>query len=94
MDWWSNDAPESKRVCPFWEKSRCPPTFDSYWQMLAHCRQKHPDKRPVGGDPTTELVMTDNHGRVLSWEEVGQMLDHPAFWYKPKGTVLPGVEVA
>jgi hypothetical protein len=94
MDWWSNDAPESERVCPFWEKSCCPATFDSYRQMLAHCRQKHPDKPPFGGDPTTELVMMDNQGRGLSWEEVSRLLDHHAFWYKPKGTILPGVEVA
>ena len=23
--------------------------------------------------------MMDNQGRVLSWEEVGRMLDHPSF---------------
>ena len=94
MDWWSNDTPESERVCPFWEQSCCPSTFDSYRQMLAHCRRKHPDKPPFGGDSTTELVMTDNQGRVLSWEDVSRLLDHPAFWYKPKGTVLAGEEVA
>jgi hypothetical protein len=94
MDWWSSGSVESERVCPFWEKGCCPATFDSYRQMLAHCRQKHPDKPPFGGDPTTELVMMDNQGRVLSWEEVGRMLDHPSFWYSQKGTVLPGEEVA
>ena len=74
MDRWSNDAPESKRVCPFREKNCCAATFDSYRQLLAHCRQKHPDKPPFGGDPTTKLVMMDNQGRALSWEEVGRML--------------------
>ena len=70
---------------PLREKSCCAATFDSYRQMMAHCRQKHPDKPPFGGDPTTELVMMDNQGRVL---------DHPSFWYSQKGTVLPGQEVA
>jgi hypothetical protein len=90
----SNDIIESERVCPFWEKSCCPATFYSYRQMLAHCRQKHPDKPPFGGDPTRELVIMDNQGRVLSWEEVSRLLDHPAFWYRPKGIVLPREEVA
>jgi hypothetical protein len=94
MDWWSNDTPESERVCPFWEKTCCPSTFDSYRQMMAHCRQKHPDKPPFGGDHATELVMTDNEGGVLSWEDASRLLDHPLFWYRPRGTVLPGVEVA
>jgi len=94
MDWWSNDTPESKRVCPFWEKSCCPATFDSYRQMLTHCRQQHPDKPPFGGDPTTELVIMDNQQRVLSWEEVDRMLDHPSFWDRRKGTILPEEEVA
>jgi hypothetical protein len=85
MDWWSNDAPESKRVCPFRETNCCGTTFDSYRQMLTHCRQEHPDKPPFGGDPTTELVMTDNQGKVLSWEEVGQMLDHLSFLYEKLG---------
>jgi hypothetical protein len=61
---------------------------------MAHCLQKHPDKPPFGGGPTTELVMTDNQGRALSWEEVGRMLDHPSFGYGWKGTILPGEEVA
>jgi hypothetical protein len=38
--------------------------------------------------------MMDNQGRVLSWEEVGWMLDHPSFCYSQQGTVLPGEEVA
>jgi len=62
--------------------------------MLAHCRQQHPDKPPVGGDPTTELVMTDIRGRVLSWEEAHRMIEHPLFWQRPEGIVLPGAEVA
>jgi hypothetical protein len=51
MEWWLSDTPESKRVCPMREKSCCPATFGSYRQMLAHCRRKHPDKRPFGGGP-------------------------------------------
>jgi hypothetical protein len=94
MDWWSNDTPESKRVCPFREKSCCPATFDSYRQVLMHCRGKHPDTLPFGGDPTTELVIVDDHMRVLSWEEVDRMLDHPFFWDGRKGTILPEEEVA
>jgi hypothetical protein len=94
MEGWSNDTPESERVCPFWEKSCCPTTFDSYRQMLAHCRQKHPDNPPVGGDPTTELVMMDNQGSVLSWEEMRRLLDHRRFWSRPTGAALPGEEVA
>ena len=94
MDWWSNDTLESERVCPFWEKSCCVATFHSYRQMMAHCRQKHPDKPPFGGDPTTELVVTNNEGEVLSWEEMSQLLESPLFWYGPKGAVLPAVEVA
>jgi hypothetical protein len=58
-------------------------TFDSYRQMLAHCRQHHPDSLPCGGDPTTELVVTDTQGKVLSWEEIGQILDDPTFWQEP-----------
>jgi hypothetical protein len=49
MDWWENDPSESERVCPCWEKSCCPATFDSFRHMPAHCRQQHPDKLPLGG---------------------------------------------
>jgi hypothetical protein len=94
MDRQPNDTSEGKRVCPFWEKSCCPATFDSYRQILAHCRQQHPDKLPIGGDSTTEFVIMDNQMRVLSWEEVDRMLDHPAFWHRWKGAVLPEEEVA
>ena len=38
--------------------------------------------------------MMDHEGRVLNWEKVGQMLDHPLFWYTPTGTVVNGIEVA
>jgi hypothetical protein len=82
MDWWSNDAPESKRVCPFREKNCCDTTFDSYRQMLAHCRQEHPEKPPLGDDLSTDLIMTDDQGRVLSWEEVGRMLEQLSFSYE------------
>jgi hypothetical protein len=94
MDMWPNDGAESKRVCPYREQSCRAMTFDSYRQMLAHCRQQHRDKPPAGGDPTTELVMTDTRGRVLSWEEVRRMIEHPLFWQRPEGIVLPGAEVA
>jgi hypothetical protein len=53
--------------------------------MLAHCRQKHPEKFPMEESRTTELVVTDNHGRVLNWDEVRQILDDPAFWHEPLG---------
>jgi hypothetical protein len=94
MDWWENETPDSKRICPFREKGCCPATFDSYRQMLAHCRQKHPDKPPCGGHPTTRFVIMDNQQRVLSWEEVDRTLDHPSFWDERKGTSLPEEEVA
>jgi hypothetical protein len=55
-------------------------TFDSYREMLAHCRQKHPDNLPFGGEPSTELVVTDTQGNVLSWQEIHQILDDPSFW--------------
>jgi hypothetical protein len=94
MSQWSNDAPEHKRLCPFREKNYCAATFASYREMLAHCRENHPNRPPFGGDPSTEIVMMDTEGRVLNWEEVGRMLDHPLFWYTPKGTVVHGIEVA
>jgi len=37
------------------------------------------------GMRTTELVVTDNHGKVLNWDEVRQILDDPAFWHEPFG---------
>ncbi len=91
---WPDDGPESKRVCPFREQSCRTLTFDSYRQLLAHCRQQHPDKPPAGGDPTTELVMTDTRGRALSWEEARRMVEHPLFWQSPEGNALAGAEVA
>jgi hypothetical protein len=91
---WPDDTTESKRVCPFKEQNCRAMVFDSYRQMLAHCRQQHPDKLPPGGDPTTELIMTDTRGRVLSWDEVRRMVEHPLFWQRPNGVVLPGAEVA
>jgi hypothetical protein len=94
MSQWSNDALEHKRLCPFREKNNCADTFASYREMLAHCRENHPDRPPFGGDPSTEIVMMDTEGRVLNWQEVGRMLDHPLFWYTPKGTVVHGIEVA
>jgi hypothetical protein len=58
-------------------------TFDSYREMLAHCRQNHPDCLPFGGDPTAELVVTDTQGNILSWEEIRQIVDDPSFWREP-----------
>ena len=52
---------------------------------MTRAGQEHPDKPPFGGDPTTELVMTDNQGWVLRWEEVGRMLDHLSLWYEKLG---------
>jgi len=34
-----DDVPERKRLCPFREKSYCTATFESYRQLLAHCRR-------------------------------------------------------
>jgi hypothetical protein len=62
--------------------------------MMAHCRQNHPEKPPFGGEPATELVVTNNEGGVMSWEEINQLLENPLFWYNPKGAVLPTVEMA
>jgi hypothetical protein len=91
---WPDDATESKRVCPFKEQNCRAMIFDSYRQMLAHCRQQHPDKPPPRAEPTTELVMTDTQGRVLNWDEVRRMVEHPLFWQRPNGVVRPGKVVA
>lgn len=94
MGVWPEDAPESQRLCPFREQRSCPATFDSYRQLLTHCRQQHPDKPPCEGDPAPELVMTDTLGIALSWEEVHRLVEHPLFWRRPHGVVLPGEEGA
>ena len=71
---WLYDASDDKRECPVRGRNCYPPTFDSYRQMLEHCRQQHPDRLPFGGDTTTELVVTDIQGKVLSafvvWLEI------------------------
>ncbi len=74
---------DDKRVCPMKGRNCAVATFDSYQEMLAHCRQSHPDQLPFGGDPTTELVVMDTEGRVLSCEEILQILDDPSFWREP-----------
>jgi hypothetical protein len=51
--------------------------------MLEHCRQKHPEKFAAGEIHTTELVVTDTHGRALNWDEVRQIVDDPSFWQQP-----------
>jgi len=85
---WPYDASDDKRECPVRGRNCHPPIFDSYRQMLAHCRQKHPDRLPFGGDTTSELVVTDIEGKVLSWEEMRQIIDDPSFWREPQGVML------
>ena len=82
---WPYIIPDDKRVCPIGGRNCYAASFDSYRQMLDHCRQKHPEKFPMEGMRTTELVVTDNHGKVLNWDEVRQILDDPAFWHEPLG---------
>jgi hypothetical protein len=94
MDVWPEDAPERRRRCPFREQRSCAATFDSYRQLLTHCRQQHPDTPPGEGDPTPALVMTDSRGMALSWEEVQRLVEHPLCWRGPHGVVLPGEEGA
>ena len=94
MEVWPEDAPESERHCPFREPCGCAATFDSYRQLLEHCRQQHPDTPPRERDPTPALVMTDTQGKALSWEEVQRLVEHPFFWRRPHGLVLPGEEGA
>jgi hypothetical protein len=81
---WREEIPEDKRVCPFRDKTCCPATFESCRQMLAHCRQKHPDTLLFGGDPPPGLVVTDTQGKPLSGEEIRQIIDHPSFWPDPQ----------
>jgi hypothetical protein len=85
---WLYDTSDDKRECPVRGRNCHPQTFDSYRQMLAHCRQKHPDRLPFGGDSTTELVVTDIQGKVLSWEEMRQIIEDPSFWREPPEVVL------
>ena len=80
---WPYIIPEDKRGCPIGGKNCYDASFDSYRQMLEHCRQKHPEKFAAGEIQTTELVVTDTHGRVLSWDEVRQIVDDPSFWQQP-----------
>jgi hypothetical protein len=84
------DTSADKRVCPFKGMYCGTATFGSYRQMLAHCRQKHPDGLSLGGDHTTEITVTDIQGKVLSCEEMGQIIDDPAFWRKPPAIVSLG----
>jgi hypothetical protein len=80
---WPYNALDDRRVCPVKGKNCAAATFNSYQEMLAHCRQSHPDRLPFGGDPTTELVVMDTEGKVLSCEEIIQILDDPSFWREP-----------
>jgi hypothetical protein len=89
---WPYITLDDKRVCPIKGKNCYAVTFDSYQEMLAHCRQNHPDRLPFGGEPTTEIVVTDTQGRALSWEEIGQILDDPSFWRQPPRVVRWGEE--
>jgi hypothetical protein len=81
---WPYYAPDDKRLCPIGGKHCYGANFDSYRQMLTHCRQKHPEKLPLRGNPAPELVVTDTHGKALSWEEMRQIVDHPLFWREPE----------
>ena len=80
---WQEEIADDKRVCPFREKTCCLATFDNCRQLLAHCREKHPDMLPATGDHMPGLVVTDTLGKVLSWEEIRLILDHPSFWPQP-----------
>ena len=53
--------------------------------MLAHCRQKHPERRPLREEHTPGLIVTDTEGRVLSWDEMRQIVDNPLFWREREG---------
>ena len=77
---WPYYTPDDKRLCPIGGKNCYAATFESYRQMLAHCRQKHPERRPVRGEHTPALTVTDTEGRVLSWDEMRQIVDNPLFW--------------
>jgi hypothetical protein len=77
---WPYYTPDDKRLCPIGGKNCYAATFDSYRQMLAHCRQKHPERRPLRGERTPGLIVTDTEGKVLSWDEMRQIVDNPLFW--------------
>jgi hypothetical protein len=77
---WPYYNPDDKRLCPVGGKNCYAATFESYRQMLAHCRQKHPERRPARGEYTPALIVTDTEGRVLSWDEMRQIVDNPLFW--------------
>lgn len=77
---WPYYTPDDKRLCPIGGKNCYAATFDSYRQMLAHCRQKHPERRPLREEHTPALIVTDTEGKVLSWEEMRQIVDNPLFW--------------
>jgi hypothetical protein len=77
---WPYYTPDDKRLCPIGGKNCYAATFDNYRQMLAHCRQKHPERRSVRGEHTPGLIVTDTEGRALSWDEMRQIVDDPLFW--------------
>jgi hypothetical protein len=81
------DTSADRRACPFKGMYCGTTTFGSYRQMLAHCRQKHPDRLSLGGDHPTEITVTDIQGKVLSCDEMRQIIDDPAFWRKPPAIV-------
>ena len=88
--WWCDDVPADKCICPFRGIHCGNLRFDSYRQMLAHCRLQHPDRLPLEGDHTTDLVVTDIQGKVLSWEEIRRIIDDPAFWREPQRVAVSG----
>jgi hypothetical protein len=50
-----------------------------------HPMQPHQVHRLCDTRNRREEKKTDNQGKVLSWEEVGQMLDHLSFLYEKLG---------
>lgn len=79
---WPYTIPGDKRACPIGGRNCYAASFDTYREMLDHCRQKHPEKFSIGEIETTELVVTDHHGKVLSWDEIRRIVSDPSFWHE------------
>jgi hypothetical protein len=88
----SEEPVEYQRRCPFREKTYCAATFESFRQMMAHCRQQHPELSARGEEPAAGDAVTDTLGTALSWEEIRRILDHPSFWLGAPVAQLPGDE--
>lgn len=84
MDY-QDSSEDSQRVCPFAQPplgAGCSATFTSYRDMLAHCRDKHPD-RPRYERPIPDGILCLDHHRDLvpcTDEELEAILQHPDFW--------------